>query len=346
MIDVADLRTLAGQRLMLGFDGTTFNGDLETLIRELNPGGIILFSRNIETPDQVRALCRDVQEYARSLGLPPLFIAIDQEGGAVARLRAPHFREFPGAPALHTEAAAARFGVEMAALLRSLGINMNMAPVLDVAPAGFPSIMGNRILGRDPERVARLGAAIIRAHQDQGVLAVAKHFPGIGRTTLDSHLDLPELDADLEDLAAYDLIPFQAATAACASGIMISHIRYTGIDADWPASLSQIIVRGLLRDRMGFDGLILTDDLDMGAISRHYEISDVMGRILAADADLALICHKSPRIGQAVDAIRRHLDQDAELLLRHEKSLARIMKFKTTELSGKNGAGFSRAVTV
>lgn len=328
MHNFSDIQNTAGQRLMVGFEGKAFNRDVEMLIRDFHVGGIILFSQNIETPDQVASLCRSAQDCARSCNLPPLFIAIDQEGGTVARLRAPHFREFPGAPALKTESEARQFGQDMADTLGGLGINMNFAPVLDVAPENFPSIMAKRVFGSDPARVARMGQAVINAHQQKGILAVAKHFPGIGRTTLDSHLDLPELATDEEELAAFDLIPFQGASDAGVSGIMLSHIRYTGIDPLWPASLSQIIAKDLLRHRMGYKGLVMTDDLDMGAVKNHYDIPTIIRRILTADVDLALICHKGPNIAAAFDEIQRNLTDDAGLKKQHGQSLERIMHWK------------------
>ena len=329
MHNFSDIKETAGQRLMMGFDGTTLGPDLEFLIRELTVGGIILFARNIETPDQVRLLCRSIQECARACNLPPMFIAIDQEGGVVARLKAPQFKEFPGAPTLKSESEAAQFGQDMAETLAGLGINMNFAPVLDVAPENFPSIMAKRVFGSDPARVSRMGQAIINSQQQKGILSVAKHFPGIGRTTLDSHLDLPELKTDENELAAYDLIPFQGAAAAGVSGIMLSHIRYTGIDPLWPASLSQAIAKDLLRRRMGYTGLVMTDDLDMGAIQNHYDIATIMRRILTADVDLALICHQGPKIAAAFAEIKQNLANDAGLKQKHKQSLARIMQWKS-----------------
>jgi len=303
---------LAGQRLMVGFDGAEFSSDLEFLIKELKVGGIILFAQNIETPQQLRALCSSIQKCARSCGLPPMFIAIDQEGGTVARLRKPHFKEFPGIFKLKNESDAKTFAMDMASELSKLGINMNMAPVMDVAPEHINSIMQKRIFGHDPQHVARMGRILINHLQKQNIMAVAKHFPGIGRTTLDSHLDMPELAATADDLESFDLIPFKAAIDINVSGIMLSHIRYTGIDPQWPASLSPAISSGLLRNRMGYNGLVITDDLDMGAIKNHYDIYAVIDQILFAEVDLALICHKGPDIEIAFNEIQKKIADDNE----------------------------------
>ncbi len=285
---------VAGQRLMVGFDGQALTEDLKFLIRELQVGGIILFAPNIENAAQVGALCRSARECAAAAGLPPLLIAVDQEGGPVARLRPPDFTQFPGNPSIKDAAAARHFARTTAAELKSVGINMNMAPVMDVAPKQIRSIMADRVFGHDPQWVADMGTVVIREMQAAGVMAVAKHFPGIGRTDLDSHQDLPVMAADPADLEGFDLIPFAAAIAADVSGMMLSHIRYDGIDPVWPASLSPAIVRDLLRARMGYDGVVMTDDLDMGAIRKYYNVSDAVDQVLAADIDIALICHRSP----------------------------------------------------
>ncbi len=330
-----DLSTLtpgqiAGQRIMAGFRGTVINDELKHLISTVKVGGIILFSRNIENAAQLRALCADAQTYAASVGQPPLLIAVDQEGGAVARLKAPEFTEFSGAPAMKDITDAISFSDTTAAELNSAGINMNMAPVLDVAPEGVNSIMADRIYGRDPERVAEMGAAIIDRLQQGRVMAVAKHFPGIGRTTSDSHIDRPDLDASLAELESFDLIPFKTAIAHRVSGIMLSHIRYTTIDPQWPASLSITIARDLLRDQLGYTGLVMTDDLDMGAIRNHYDSNTVIDRILESDIDIALICHTTSFIETAASIIADDFTRYKDENSRHFASLARIMHLKWT----------------
>jgi len=204
--DTFAIEQLAGQRLMLGFDGTTLNADLKKLIATYKVGGLILFSRNIENPDQLRRLCTDVQAYAADTGQPPLFIAIDQEGGQVARLKAP-FTEFPGTPPLKNSADAEAFARITANELTAVGINMNMAPVMDVNDPQVDSIMTKRAFSPDPDVVAAIGTAVIAGLQKRKVMAVAKHFPGIGRTTLDSHVDQPLLEASAEELET-NLAPF------------------------------------------------------------------------------------------------------------------------------------------
>jgi beta-N-acetylhexosaminidase len=318
---------IAGQRLMVGFDGTGLNQDLKFLIEHIKVGGVILFARNLETPNQIKDLCFAVQDYARRCGQPPLFIAIDQEGGQVTRLKEP-FSQFPGNPHMHHEKDAVHFAEVTAAELNQVGINMNMAPVMDVAPEDINSIMAKRAFGGDPDWVSRLGIKVIEHMQQNNIMAVAKHFPGIGRTILDSHLDLPVLNDDLAAIERLDLIPFEACIQHGVSGIMLSHIFYPKLDDHWPASLSKYIADDLLRGRLGYDGLVITDDLDMGAITKHYEIRISIQQILAADIDLALICHNGPNIEIAFEQILEEITDSAEMKIRGIESIERIMGLK------------------
>ncbi len=317
---------LAGQRLMVGFDGTTLNADLKALIDTLKVGGLILFARNVETPDQIRNLCADAQACAADCGQPPLFIAIDQEGGQVARLKPP-FTQFPEKPPLKNKADAEKFARITSQELLDVGINMNMAPVMDVADPTIDSVMLRRAFSHDPDIVAKIGARVIAGLQKGRVMAVAKHFPGIGRTTLDSHIDQPILDVEIKTLQA-DLVPFATAVECRVAGMMLSHIRYSALDPDLPASLSVKIARDLLRNRMGYDGLVLTDDLDMGAISNHFDIDTAVDCILAADIDLTLICHKGPSQGRAFTRTCTWLEKEPGPRLSGLNSVQRIMRFK------------------
>jgi beta-N-acetylhexosaminidase len=324
---------LAGQRLMLGFDGTGFNAELENIIQRFQAGGIILFRQNIESPDQVAQLCADAQAFAASCGQPPLFIAVDQEGGVVSRLPRP-FTQFDGNPHVRTRTEAEAFARITAAELRGVGINMNMAPVMDVVSEKTDSIMQDRAFPGDAKAVATLGTEVIRTLQAGGVMAVAKHFPGIGRTLLDSHHHLPVLDADLATLEASDLIPFEAAVRADVTGIMLSHILCPRLDPKWQASLSETIARDLVRNVMGFEGLVLTDDLDMKAID--HDMATCMARVLLSDIDLALICHQGPNMQAAVDALVRRLASDTRLLDMGNRSLERIYRYKEKYLGWQN----------
>ncbi len=322
---------MAGQRLMVGFDGTDLSADVKFLIKDLHVGGLILFTRNIASPDQVRQLCLSAQQYARSCSEPALFIAVDQEGGTVARLKRP-FTEFSGNALMKGSRDAVAFARISAKELLDVGINMNMAPVLDVAIDPKASIMKDRAFGSDPQWVSRLGMAVIHHLQDGGVMSVAKHFPGIGRTTLDSHLDLPFLETKAEDLAAVDLGPFQDAIKEGVAGMMLSHICYRSLDDQVPASLSKKIARDLLRRQLGYDGVVMTDDLDMGAVKKHHDMQTSMQRILAADIDIALICHRSADMEAAFDIIRRFQNRSARNRKMCQRSMDRILRLKSKYL--------------
>lgn len=322
---------LAGQRLMAGFEGKRLDRPLRGLIADLQLGGLILFKRNVESPRQIADFCRAVQRYARDCGLPPLFIAIDQEGGPVARL-GPPFTQFPGNPAIRNTADAERFARITAIELAWVGVNMNLAPVLDAAPEGFDSIMAQRVFGSDPRQVARLGQAVIAGMQAGGIMAVAKHFPGIGRTRLDSHLDLPHLDADLSSLEAYDLIPFQSAVQLPAAGVMLAHILYPRLDPQWPASLSTVIARDLLRQRMGFAGVVLTDDLEMGAITRHFGFGAAIRQVLRAQIDVALICRSAEKLRRAHAVMVRKIGGSEKRRAAAEAAAVRILSLKSQYL--------------
>jgi len=200
--------------------------------------------------------------------------------------------------------------------------------VLDVVPEGLDGVMSKRVFGSDPHWVAALGVTVIDHLQKDAMMAIAKHFPGIGRTTLDSHEDLPQLNVDWDQLEAFDIIPFKIAIARNVAGVMLSHIAYPKIDLQWPASLSPKIAKHYLRERLGYEGMTLTDDLDMGAIVNHYDIRSVIRQVLEAEIDLALICHKGPKIETAFEEILRGLTDSAKVRASCQISLERILSLK------------------
>jgi beta-N-acetylhexosaminidase len=325
------IEEIAGQRMIVGFDGTHLNDDLKFLIGDLNVGGLILFSRNIEAPAQLRELCFSIHAHAKACGRPPLFIAIDQEGGEVARLKPP-FTVFPGNPKMMGIADAIAFAHACATELADAGINMNFAPVMDIAFPFVDSVMKGRAFGANPEWAAVLGTTVIDELQRNGIMAVAKHFPGIGRTTLDSHKDLPVLATPGDMLRKTDLVPFRAAVRRDVAGVMLAHILYQGLDPEWPASLSSVIVKKLLRGEMGYQGVVMTDDLDMGAIRKHYDIDVCVSRIMEANIDLVMICHKGPDIERSFDLLCDGMKNSEILLEMGRRSVERIMGLKNRYL--------------
>ncbi len=321
---------LAGQRLMVGFSGKVLDDDLRFMIREMHIGGLILFKRNVSNPSQVAELCGAAQAYALESGNPPLMIAIDQEGGPVARL-GPPFTVFPGNRAIgaaRSARAAREFGMITARELKGVGINMNLAPVLDVAPQGLNSVVADRVFGEEPELVAYLGKTVIQTLQNNGVPATAKHFPGIGRTTGDSHVDLPCLDVERKVLDLTDLVPFRSAIGSGVEAVMLSHVVYRDLDRQWPASLSSIIAKDLLRETMGFKGISMTDDLVMGAIDKHFRIEVAVQRISGAEIDVALICHDRLKMENAYGALLKVVRESKDARRKATTSVRRILNMK------------------
>lgn len=321
---------LAGQRLMVGFEGEVLDDDLRFLIRDMCVGGLILFKRNVSDPAQLSELCEAAQACAVESGNSRLMIAIDQEGGPVARL-GPPFTVFPGNRAIgaaRSEDAAREFSTVTARELKGVGINMNLAPVLDVASFGVNAVMEDRVFGEEPELVAHLGSKVIETLQENGIPATAKHFPGIGRTKLDSHDDLPYLKVEREVLDATDLVPFRAAIGGGVEAVMLSHVVYQDLDPQWPASLSSIIAKDLLRQTMGFKGIAMTDDLDMGAVDKHFDVETMVKRISEAEIDIALICHDRMKVEKAYGALIEAARESEDSKRKATRSVQRILNLK------------------
>lgn len=280
----------AGALFILGFDATRLDTELEMLVERWRPAGFILFRRNIESPRQLADLCHDLRRlYPESD--PPL-LCVDQEGGRVARLRRP-FTELPSARLLgrhHARTGSLELIVRAAAItaaeLTAVGINFNFAPVMDVDSNPANPVIGDRAFSHMPESVAEIGCCQIQAFQQQGLLACAKHFPGHGDTSSDSHFDLPLVVKDRTALDALELLPFRAAVRAGVAAIMTAHVLYPALDQIYPATLSQPILTGLLRDEMGFDGLIVTDNMEMQGVWGRWPADELVSRGLAAGCDL------------------------------------------------------------
>jgi beta-N-acetylhexosaminidase len=325
------LEELVGQLFMVGFEGTRFNSDLSYFLKKLHIGGIILFKRNVQDPFQLAELNRDLQEKALEYSSVPLLISIDQEGGSVARL-GPPFTRFEAqsvvASSDEPEEKIRYFAQTQARELKLVGINMNLTPVLDVNCRGPKGIMASRSYGSDPFLVARLGALCIRELQQSGIIACAKHFPGIGDIDLDPHQDLPIQLKEKPELEGVELVPFREALQIPAGAVMISHCRYPAYDLKHPATLSGAIVTGLLRKTLGYEGLILTDDLEMGAIGRHYEIEEALLLAFTAGVDCLMICHSPEKIEKGYFYLLEKIKKGAIAEDRFKKSLLRILTMK------------------
>jgi len=321
------LKTKVGQLVMIGFDGTELSQELIAWVKEYQPGGVILFSRNLVDPAQIAELTNSIQAQAPQA---PLLIAIDQEGGRVSRL--PNaFSIFPPAatvaacdsPELAYQAASVT-----AKELRAVGINMNMAPVLDVNTNPSNPIIGNRAFAEDPDQVCTMGAATMSGLHDHGVLACGKHFPGHGDTTTDSHKELPIVDLSKERLERIELKPFRHAISHGLLAIMSAHVHYPALDDTAPATLSHAVMTTLLRQDLGFTGLSLSDDLEMHAIIDHLSVGEAAVRSLQAGVDLLLICHRQDYQTEAIEAIEQALSSGELSMNSIESRLARLSEIK------------------
>jgi beta-N-acetylhexosaminidase len=329
------LRRDIGQLLIGSLPGTTVTPEMRSLAREFQLGGVTLFKRNIEVPEQVAELSDDVQRLSSEL---PLWVAVDQEGGRVARLRAP-FTEWPPMATLGRagdETLAYRFASALAAELTAVGITLDYAPVLDIHTNPNNPIIGDRALAEDATMVARLGAQIIRGLQDNGVAACGKHFPGHGDTSVDSHLALPLVEHPPDRIRRVECVPFREAIRNEVAFMMTAHILVPALDAQKPATLSPAIVRGMLREELGFDGVILSDDLEMKAIAEAYSVPDAAVQAIAAGCDGVLVCraHSTNAVEDAelqaavLEAIVHAVEDGRIPYKRLEDALARNRKAK------------------
>jgi beta-N-acetylhexosaminidase len=278
-----------GQLLIGSFSGTTLTPELRSLAREFDLGGTILFSRNVEAPEQVTELAAEAEALGRSM---PAWVSVDQEGGRVARLKEP-FTRWPPMAVLgraKSDTLAERFGRALARELRAVGITLDYAPVLDIHTNPKNPVIGDRALAERADEVARLGCVIIRALQSEGVAACGKHFPGHGDTTADSHFELPLVEHPPDRLRAVEFEPFRAAIRERVAFIMTAHVLVPSIDEDAPATLSPAIVQEILRDELGYAGVILSDDLEMKAVSARTPVPAAAVQAIQAGCDAVLIC--------------------------------------------------------
>lgn len=296
------LREKIGQLFMCGFGGFEPTDGIEELVREYGLGGIIYFRRNLRDASQVEALSAKLQAFA----CVPLFIAIDQEGGMVVRLEE-GVTVIPGAMAQGAadNAELSRESARMSgAELRGIGINMNFAPCLDVNNNPLNPVIGVRSYGEDPAHVARIGIAAIEGYREGGISAAAKHFPGHGDTSADSHHELPVVPHGVQRLNEIELYPFREAIARGVDAIMTAHVVFPAFEPDQvPATLSRRIITGLLRERLGFGGVIVTDCLEMNAISETIGVARGAVEAIKAGADLVLVSHRLDRQKAALEAV-------------------------------------------
>ncbi|HEV7814884.1 MAG TPA: beta-N-acetylhexosaminidase [Janthinobacterium sp.] len=329
------LQQKIGQLFMVGFDALAPNEHITRLIRQKKIGGVILFRRNVHTPEQVSALCRELQEINAQVSDLPLLIALDQEGGMVMRIEQ-GVTPIPAAMAFQEAGSVAdceQLSFVNGDEMRQIGINMLLAPVLDVNNNRLNPVIGVRAYGEDPQTVVDYGVAALRGLQSAGVIATAKHFPGHGDTAIDTHYGMASVPHDKARLDAVELLPFKAAIGQGVDAIMTAHVMFPAIEADAsvPATLSRAVLTDLLRGEMAFQGVVISDCLEMAAIAQGVGVAQGAVATLRAGADIVLISHQEERQQAAIDAVIEAVGQGTLAMARIDEALARVLRLKQIE---------------
>ena len=320
-----------GQLLMIGIHGKTLNDDAKFMLNEYRVGGIILFDRNMESKDQVKSLITDINKTGKSAGLTPLFIGIDQEGGAVARMedqliKVPPAEELGKEPIEQAVSLAKQSGTE----LKDLGFNINFAPVADLG------LTYGRSFSTNPDEVVRYARAVGKAYDEAGLWYSYKHFPGIGKTDVDLHADTSVVPVSKETLLNEDTKVFVnliKQSKPNTYAIMVSHAMYPQIDADHPSSLSKAIITDWLRKDMGYNGVVVTDDMDMGALAKHYTFGDMAVQSILAGSDILLVCHEYEHMQEAYNGLMKAVKDGSISKERLDESVKRILLMKMSKIS-------------
>lgn len=333
------LQEKVGQLFMCGFHGTEPSADIRQLIEKCQVGGIIYFRRNVNDVEQVCRLSSGLQHIAAASGSTglPLLISIDQEGGMVARIDTDDVTLTPGNMTLgatRDSRAAYETALISGRELREMGINMNFAPCLDVNNNPNNPVIGIRSYGEDPVLVGELGAATVRGFQEAGVAATVKHFPGHGDTDSDSHLGLPTIPHAMERLEQIELAPFRHAIGQGVDAVMTAHVVFTAMDGDsqTPSTLSQPIVTGLLRGKLGYDGVVVSDCLEMNAISEGVGVAEGSIQAILAGIDLVLVSHRIDRQVAAIEAVVQAVESGRIPMSRIDESALRILRLKAKRI--------------
>ena len=320
-----------GQLLMIGIHGKTLNDDAKFMLNEYRVGGIILFDRNMESKDQVKTLIADINKAGKSAGLTPLFLGIDQEGGAVARMddkliKVPPAEEVGKMPVEQAVSLAKQSGAE----LKDLGFNINFAPVADLG------LTYGRSYSTSPDEVVRYAGAVGKAYDEAGLWYSYKHFPGIGKIDVDLHADTSIIPVSKETLLSEDtkvFIDLIKQSKPNTYTIMVSHAMYPQIDPDHPASLSKAIITDWLRKDMGYNGVVVTDDMDMGALAKHYTFGDMAVQSILAGSDILLVCHEYEHMQEAYNGLMKAVKDGRISKERLDESVKRILLMKISKIS-------------
>lgn len=331
------IRHQIGQQIIMGLKGHRLEKQEADFIIANNIGGIILFTRNVESPRQLRDLNAAIQELRHQMpDKAPLFISIDMEGGRVLRLKAP-FTKWPALAhvgKIGSPSVAFRFAQAMGDEMKAVGINLDYAPSVDIFTNPANTVIGDRALSTKAEDVAKLGSALVRGYIKAGVIPCAKHFPGHGNTLVDSHVGLPIEEKTLQDLESVELEPFKKVMKARLDLIMVAHILFPKIDPEWPASLSSVFLQEILREQLRFRGLVISDDLDMGALKNNYSKGTIAVRALQAGCNLLLYCNEPDSPPTAIEAIQKAIAErslDAKIVENNYRSVLALKQDKLKE---------------
>lgn len=346
IINKMSLEEKVGQLLVYAFHGTEFNEQLLTFINEFHIGGVILFARNIIDMEQTKKLNDDIQKNSSI----PLFIGVDQEGGTVQRIIGTdenNMTIFPGAMAI-SAAGESTYDLcrSVGEDLKHMGFNMNFAPVADINNNYKNPVINSRSYSDDPAVCAKYVIEASKGYSDAGIIPFAKHFPGHGNTSVDSHVSLPTVESDLDELTSVELLPYSMAIKEGLEGIMVSHIRFTKIDPVYPATLSKKIIRDLLIDKMNFKGLIITDSLTMGAIYNTYSFNDIVRLSCNSGIDLLVFCGKASLEEQRkiYKAFITEAKEGRISIDRINESVYKILKYKEEYLRKKINIKYSKTM--
>lgn len=330
--DIVEQMTLdekIGQMMFAGVSGTTLQQETTSLIQDYKVGGLILYGNNLETPQQTVTLMNALMA-ANVNNQLPLFLGTDQEGGKVVRLPG-SLKNFPTNKRIgdiNQSPFSFAVGQLLGEQLTAFGFNLDFAPVLDVNSNPNNPIIGDRSFSNDPDIVSKLGIETMKGLESKQVIPVIKHFPGHGDTAVDSHLELPKVTKSLDDLNQLELVPFKAAIENGADVVMVAHILLPKIDPQYPSSMSKEIITGMLRDQLGFDGVVMTDDMTMKAITNHFDIGQAAVDSVKAGSDVILIAHEYANVTAAIQAVKAAVNKGEITEDRINDSVRRIIELK------------------
>lgn len=334
-ISKMSLEEKIGQMIISGFNGKIPNEEINILVNDLNIGGIILFSRNIENLNQLKKLTKDINNLNKKI---PLFISIDEEGGRVSRL--PNYTtKFESAKDIGDKGDtnyAYKNGMNLGKTLKEHNINMDFAPVIDIYSNPKNTVIGDRAFGTNEKIVSSMGIATMNGLKKEGVIPVVKHFPGHGDTDIDSHYDLPIVGKSLKELENLELIPFKKAISKGCDVIMVSHILVEKIDSKNPATLSKNIINKLLREKMNFKGVVITDDMHMKAISNNLSIEEASVKSINAGSDIILIGSDINTTKSVIEEIKLAVKNNKITEDRIDESVYRILTLKEKYFNKKD----------